>query len=137
MSYPFDQWTTVAGANRDLLLKYAEIMRHAGERQASIATHTLAILSPKNGEQAQPVQAPNFSGFSEIWQEIEQNRQATMEETRAAFKAWQADVGHCFEADAGRQQLAAAFETWTSSLSKLWPGAAAGEKGKAEKKPAS
>ena len=38
MSYPFDQFAAVAGANRQLALKCAEIMREAGQRQAAIAS---------------------------------------------------------------------------------------------------
>ena len=43
MSYPFDQFAAVAGANRQLALKCAEIMREAGQRQAAIASRTGSV----------------------------------------------------------------------------------------------
>ena len=46
MSYPFDQFAAVAGANRQLALKCAEIMREAGQRQAAIASRTSAHHQP-------------------------------------------------------------------------------------------
>ena len=48
MSYPFDQFAAVAGANRQLALKCAEIMREAGQRQAAIASRTFELLSAQS-----------------------------------------------------------------------------------------
>lgn len=131
MSYPFDQLTTLAGANRDLFLKCAEIVQQATARQAGIATRSVAALSPKDDAQVGAARTPNYAGFSEIWRDAEQSRQKATEETRAAVKNWQESVGSCFAAEPAGQQVAAAFETWTSFMTKLWPGMAAGAKDKA------
>lgn len=59
MSYPFDQFAAVAGANRQLALKCAEIMREAGQRQAAIASRTFELLSAQSAEKAGAVPLPN------------------------------------------------------------------------------
>ena len=55
MSYPFDQFAAVAGANRQLALKCAEIMREAGQRQAAIASRTFELLSAQSAEKADQI----------------------------------------------------------------------------------
>src|SRR3546814_9450027 len=83
MTFPLDQVVAIAGANRQLALRFFDIARTTGARQAAIGAHALgAFFEPGN--------------FSEVAQEVEQNRLALATDTQAAFEEWQETAGVLF-----------------------------------------
>src|SRR3546814_2822475 len=83
MTFPLDQVVAIAGANRQLALRFFDIARTTGARQAAIGAHALgAFFEPGK--------------FSEVAQEVEQNRLALATDTKAAFEEWQETAGDLF-----------------------------------------
>ena len=128
MSYPFDQFAAVAGANRQLALKCAEIMREAGQRQAAIASRTFELLSAQSAEKAGAVPLPNIAGFSEKWQEISRNGQACAQDMKGALDDWRAGVGDSLSPGQAQEQAAHVLQLWTSFFTPSQAGDAAAAK---------
>ena len=116
MTFPLDQVLAVAGANRQLALKFFDIARTTGARQAAIGAHALgAFLKPGK--------------LSEVAQEVEQNRQALIADTKAAFEEWQETAGDLFSPESETAQLSVAFaplRTFFLSPLQAFANAAAG-----------
>lgn len=113
MTYPFDQLTALATANQKFALRFGNIAREAGQRQAQIAIHAFAAATARAGDPA--VQSPTMlhpSGFSRVCEEAEQARQASAAETKAAVEEWWAAVGGLLSAEAAQRQIAHAYEAW-------------------------
>ena len=97
MTFPLDQFVAIAGANRQLALKFLDIARTTGARQAAIGAQALgAFLEPGK--------------FAEVAQEVEQNRLALIAETNAAFEEWQESAGDLFSPESETAQLSVVFE---------------------------
>lgn len=97
MAFPLGQVAAVAGANRQLALKFFDIARTTGARQAAIGAHALgAFFEPGK--------------LSEVAQEVEQNRQTLIAETRAACEEWQETAGDIFSPESETAQMFVAFE---------------------------
>ncbi|WP_379486040.1 hypothetical protein [Novosphingobium soli] len=87
----------IAGANRQLALKFFDIARTTGARQAAIGAHALgAFFEPGK--------------FSEVAQEAEQNRLVLIADTKAALEEWQESAGDLFSPESETTQLAVALE---------------------------
>lgn len=114
MIYPFDQFAAVADANRQFALKCAEIMREAGQRQATIASRSFEVLSSQGTEKVGPVPLPNISGFSELWQEVEKNRQTCLEGMKGAFEDWRGTMSDSLSPDQVQEQGAHVLQLWSS-----------------------
>lgn len=126
MSFPFDQWTALAQANRTLAIRWTEILREAGERQVEIAARSLGSLTAGTPEG----QAPALPDLSGIFKEVEDNRQHALAQTQAAIEQWRADSTDIVSADAARDQMANLLQTWASPFAAPWT-AATGSKAKA------
>ena len=97
MTFPLDQVVAIAGANRQLALKFFDIARTPGARQAAIGAHALgAFFEPGK--------------FSEVAQEAEQNRLVLIADTKAALEEWQESAGDLFSPESETTQLAVALE---------------------------
>ncbi|WP_065846088.1 hypothetical protein [Sphingobium sp. Ndbn-10] len=97
MTFPLDQVVAIAGANRQLALRFFDIARTTGARQAAIGAHALgAFFEPGR--------------FSEVAQEVEQNRLALATDTKAAFEEWQETAGDLFSPESETAQLSVVFE---------------------------
>lgn len=113
MTYPIDQLTALASANQKLAIRFANIAREAGQRQAQIAIHAVSAAMARDGDSS--AQAPTLlhpAGFSRICEEAEQARQASVAETRAAVEEWWAGAGSLFSPEAAQRQVAGAYEAW-------------------------
>ncbi|WP_254908109.1 hypothetical protein [Sphingobium sp. GW456-12-10-14-TSB1] len=97
MTFPFDQVVAIAGANRQLALKFFDIARTTGARQAAIGAHAMSALFDPGK-------------VSEVAQEAEQNRLALIADTKAAFEEWQESAGDLLSPESETAQLAVAFE---------------------------
>lgn len=97
MTFPFDQVVAIAGANRQLALKFFDIARTTGARQAAIGAHAMSALFDPGK-------------LSEVAQEAEQNRLALVADTKAAFEEWQESAGDLLSPESETAQLAVAFE---------------------------
>src|SRR3546814_6369199 len=70
-TFPLDQVVAIAGANRKLALRFFDIARTTGARPAAIGAHALgAFFEPGK--------------FSDVAQEVAQNRLAPVTDTQAA-----------------------------------------------------
>src|SRR3546814_11137557 len=80
MTFPLDQVVAIAGDNRQLALRFFDIARTTGARQAAIGAPALgAVFEPGN--------------FSELAQEVQQTRLALATATTTAFAARQENAG--------------------------------------------
>lgn len=103
MTFPLEQALVLADANRQFALKFFDIVRTSGVRQAAIGAHALAaVFDPGK--------------LSGVAQEIEQNRQTQVAETRAALEEWQESAGYLFSPEDETVQLAIALEPWRALL---------------------
>lgn len=111
MSYPFDQLTALGGANQQLALKFVDMLRASGQRQASIASHAFSALT-EQGEGFTPgaIRFPDLTG---LFKEIEASRQATIVDAKTAIDDWRENVGTAISAEAGQQQWTNALQAWS------------------------
>src|SRR3546814_14517461 len=87
MTFPLDQVVAIAGANRQLALRFLDIARTPGARQAAVGAHALgAFFEPGR--------------FCEVAQEVEQNRLDLATDTKAAFEEWTETAGDLFRSEA-------------------------------------
>ncbi|MCG2839412.1 hypothetical protein L6Q21_00280 [Sandaracinobacter sp. RS1-74] len=115
MTNPFEQFAALATANQSLFLKFAEISQAAMQRQAEIAARGLSS-QPEQGVEQKPTAFSNFAGFSTLFQDVEQNRQASLAATREAVQEWQSQVGQLFPAADAQKQFADVFQAWSKPL---------------------
>lgn len=112
MSYPFDQFAGMAGANRQLFMKLLDIARGANERQAQMGAKLVAGLSDQIKDPKGVATLP-FAQASACLEELETNRQAVVGEAKAAFEEWQAETGALLSPEAGQEQAAAVLQNWS------------------------
>jgi len=99
MIFPLEQTLALAGINRQLLLKFFDIARTSGGRQVTIGAHALAaIFDPGK--------------LLEVAQEVEQDRQALVADTKAALEEWQESAVDIFSPENETAQLAFTVEPW-------------------------
>src|SRR3546814_1972907 len=83
MTFPLDQVVAIAGANRQLALRFFDIARTTGARPAAIGAPALgAFFEPGK--------------FSEVAQEAEETRLARATDTKAVFEEWTETAGELF-----------------------------------------
>ncbi|MCG2842039.1 hypothetical protein L6Q21_13710 [Sandaracinobacter sp. RS1-74] len=115
MTNAFEQFAALASANQTLLLKFAEISQAAIQRQAEIASRGLAPLPAQDAEE-KPAAFSNFAGFSTVFQDAEQNRQASLAATQEAVAEWQTRVGQLLAGPDVQKQFAEALQAWSKPL---------------------
>ena len=121
MSAPFDQLTTLAGANQTLALKLFEALRAAGQRQASIASHAFSAATQQKDGFGPGI---GFPDFSDVLKEIEQSRQAAVADTKQAIEEWRTATGGAFSIEEGQQQVTNALQGWSRLFLVPWSNAA-------------
>lgn len=114
MTYPFDQVAAFAGANSELAQKFFDIARASGERQAKIGAEVVNTITDQ-AKNLKPGVPAFFTpvGFTDVFREAEQSRQAAIADTRAAVEAWQAKIRDLFSTEEGQKQATSAFQTWS------------------------
>ena len=117
MSYPFDQLTALANANQKLALKCADIARAAGQRQSSIVAKAFFTASEQAGEDKPAAMTfPVLPGYSHALAEAEECRQASVNDTKAAFEEWRASVGGLFSPEEAQKQFAGVWQAWSKAF---------------------
>ncbi|PZR31058.1 hypothetical protein [Caulobacter segnis] len=117
MSYPFDQLTALASANQKLALKCANIARAAGQRQSKIVAKAFFTASEQAAEdKPAPLSFPILPGYSHALAEAEECRQVSLNDTKAAFEEWRANVEGLFSPEAAQKQFANAYQAWSKAF---------------------
>lgn len=112
MSYPFDQFASISGANRQLFMKLLDIARGANERQAQIGARIAAGFVDQMREPKTAVTAP-LSQVGDTFKELEQSRQTVLAEAKSAFEEWRTEAGELISPETGQEQMALALQTWS------------------------
>jgi hypothetical protein len=110
MSYPFDQFTALAGANQKLGLALADATRAVAERQFQATTQGLAAITGQDGPDK------GMESVTRILLETESNRQAWLAESRAAFDAWQDSVLQAVSVEDAQAYFGKAIDAWTRQV---------------------
>ncbi|WP_278393002.1 hypothetical protein [Sphingobium yanoikuyae] len=112
MSYPFDQFAAIAGANRQLFMKLLDIARTANERQAQIGSKVAAGFAEQIKEPKAAVTAP-LSQVGDTFKQLEQSRQTVLAEAKSAFEEWRTETGKLISPETGQEQMALALQNWS------------------------
>lgn len=112
MSYPFDQFASIAGANRQLFMKLLDIARGANERQAQIGAKVAAGFAEQIKEPGAAVTVP-LAQVGDTFKELEQSRQTVLAEAKSAFEEWRAEAGDLISPETGQEQMALALQNWS------------------------
>ncbi|MFT3967666.1 MAG: hypothetical protein QM690_17475 [Sphingobium sp.] len=111
MGYPFDQFASIAGANRQLFMTLLDIARRTNERQAQIGAKVASGLADQIRE-PKAVATP-FIQVGDHFKELEQSRQTVLAEAKSAFEEWQVQAGDLFSPEIGQEQMALALQNWS------------------------
>ena len=112
MTFPVDQFVSLAKANGQLALKLAEIARESGEEYVKISGKAGAQLADKV-QTFKPGALPkaDSKGVHTLLAQIEKSRAAAMEKAQAALAEWQGTLQEAFETASDRNEGMEAFET--------------------------
>ena len=117
MIYGFEQYATLANANQNLMLKFAEISREAVARQAEIAKNSFAAFGVQAAEQKPGTAVfPGFAGLTDVLKEAEQNRQTSIAAVQNAVGEWSACVNSAFRIGDAQQPFGDVFQAWTQQF---------------------
>jgi len=119
MSYPLDQITTLAKANGELFLRFAEIARSGGEEYAQIGSKA-ATLFVDQLKELKPGTVPSFrsDAVTSLLGEVEKSREASVSNIKAAVDDWQGSWKDLLSQVAGQQELTNTFQTWFQPLTR-------------------
>lgn len=126
MSYPLDQFTALAKANGDLVLRFADIARASGEECAQIGRKA-ATLFVDQLKELKPGKVPSVTSdaVTSLFSEAEKSREAAASKVKAAIDEWQGSWKDLLSQSTSQQQLTDTMQVWFRPLAGTWaPGAA-------------
>lgn len=117
MSYPVDQFTALAKANGQFLLKLTEIARVSGENYAQLGGKAVATYFDQLKE-LKPGSVPSFAseGVTGLFSDVEKSREASLGEIKSAFDEWQGCCKEVLSQAANPQELTGAVQAWFQPL---------------------
>ncbi|WP_404477680.1 hypothetical protein [Novosphingobium sp. BL-52-GroH] len=117
MSYPVDQYTALAKANGQFLLKLTEIARVSGENYAQLGGKAVATYLDQLKE-LKPGSVPSLAsgGVTGLFSEVEKSREASLGKIKAAFDEWQGCCQGVLSQVASPQELTGAVQAWFQPL---------------------
>lgn len=120
MTFPIDQFMSLARANGQLALKLAEIARTAGEDYLRLGSKTMSGLVDQTGTAASGMVSPaNSEAGATILAELEQSREAAVAKSKAAFEDWQAACKDVWASAADTKGATEIFERFTQPWLKV------------------
>lgn len=112
MTFPVDQFVSLAKANGEFALKLAEIARESGEEYVRISGQAGSELTEKV-KTFKPGTLPKADGegLKTFLAQIEKSHATAVEKAQAAMAEWQGTLQDAFTAASDRNGGLAAFET--------------------------